>query len=241
MDTARQVVRWSLPGLLFVLNFVLFHALWLALRAAAGSPWAFINEANAPALIALVAGGLPAGFLFYQFYFANFRPVSRWFGFFLRSGRPHYYRADRGGNMLHTYSSSFGGPFPLLVWLDGPGTTTEGLRSRLQPPVFTRTFFGKRKVPLLLKLEGNNHLDGSSQKSAHKRTRVRAVRALTSTKLATERTGGSSRHSSTTSGETIGSGTSRPSTRVTRTFTTRSDLLAAPSCSRSSLSARTTA
>lgn len=72
MDAARQVVRWSIPGWVF-----LFSAASLQLATSlywAGSPQALFGSGFSsmitPALIALVvASGIPLGFLIYQTYY----------------------------------------------------------------------------------------------------------------------------------------------------------------------------
>jgi hypothetical protein len=72
MDAARQVVRWSIPGWVF-----LFSAASIQLVTSlywAGSPQALLGSGSlnmiSPAMIALVvASGIPLGFLIYQIYY----------------------------------------------------------------------------------------------------------------------------------------------------------------------------
>jgi hypothetical protein len=70
--------------------------------------------------------------------------LSRWFGLVRPNGRPHYYRAGRGGNMLRAYSDTFRGPLELLVWLDARDVTVKTLQDRLRALDFEKSLFGPR-------------------------------------------------------------------------------------------------
>lgn len=72
MDNARQVVRWSIPGLVLVLELAAFAA---ALRLAEGhDPLGVAEAVNTTAAMLTLLAGVPLGFLLYQLYFRNYRP-----------------------------------------------------------------------------------------------------------------------------------------------------------------------
>lgn len=132
MNSARQIIRWSLPGLVFVLNILIFHGFWLGFITHV-SPWAYINEATAPALVAVVAGGLPGGFLIYQIYFHDYRPVGP--SLFRRIPLLRFYRQDRGASVLSKYVDTYKGEYSLLVELDQLGSTRQEIDERIHLPV----------------------------------------------------------------------------------------------------------
>lgn len=92
MDTARQVVRWSIPGWVFLLMLAVLQALtWLI----QGSSTAMILSAGAPLLTpagvaAVVTAGVPLGFILYQIYYS-------WYGKVLPFG---FVNRDRGAEIL---------------------------------------------------------------------------------------------------------------------------------------------
>lgn len=72
MDNARQVVRWSIPGLVLVLELAAFAAV---LRLAEGhDPLGVAEAVNTTAAMLTLLAGVPLGFLLYQLYFRNYRP-----------------------------------------------------------------------------------------------------------------------------------------------------------------------
>lgn len=154
MGSARQLVRWSLPGLVMVLNVCTLHAGWIAIFDGR-SPSSFISSATAPALIALVAGGLPAGFLLYQLYLSLYRPVGGprfrewWF--------PLYYRRDRGGSVLALYCDRYRGNMDLLRSIDAAGENVEAAERRIAAPQF-RNLLGVLMQP-------TEHLDVAAASS----------------------------------------------------------------------------
>ncbi|KQR54064.1 hypothetical protein ASF88_04305 [Leifsonia sp. Leaf336] len=130
MDSARQLIRWSLPGLVLVLNVLLVHGLWVSLIDHQ-RPWSFISAANAPALVAIVAGGLPGGFLLYQFYFHGYGPVGP-----ARAARyALFFRRDRGASVLTRYLSKYGGERWLVDWVD-TRSSSEHFDMRLGHPEY---------------------------------------------------------------------------------------------------------
>jgi hypothetical protein len=72
MDNARQVVRWSIPGLVLVLELGAFAAV---LRLADGhDPLGVAAAVDTTAAMLTLLAGVPLGFLLYQLYFRNYRP-----------------------------------------------------------------------------------------------------------------------------------------------------------------------
>jgi hypothetical protein len=131
MNSTRQVLRWSLPGLILVLNALVVHGLWIGLIERQ-SPWTFINEATAPALVAVLAGGLPAGFLVYQIYYHTYRPVGRLL--LGLGGPPIFLRRDRGGAMIRMYRDNFDGRDELLALVEGARSNVEKFEDRAEDP-----------------------------------------------------------------------------------------------------------
>lgn len=90
MDTARQLVRWSIPGAVFLLYVSLFTS---ALRE-----WAGISatiDGVSPA--ALVFASVPVGFVLYQVYFLGYE-----------RGRKYLPPVDRGQHVLHRVAQELG-------------------------------------------------------------------------------------------------------------------------------------
>lgn len=72
MDNARQVVRWSIPGFVLVLELVGFAA---AFRLAEGAdPLDVIAGFDTTGAVIGLLAGVPTGFLLYQLYFRNYKP-----------------------------------------------------------------------------------------------------------------------------------------------------------------------
>jgi hypothetical protein len=92
MESARQVIRWTIPGWLFVLLLFVFDGVRLLLRLRPVF-WEAV-EANMNLTVAFVAAGLPIGFLIYQVYFWEYWvfPFPTMFGL----GQPR----DRGKDIL---------------------------------------------------------------------------------------------------------------------------------------------
>lgn len=75
MDTARQIIRYSIPGSVAVLVALAVHSMylsWVHQVSAAHLPLSTVTSGQA-ATIAVVT--IPLGFLLYQFYFAKSGPV----------------------------------------------------------------------------------------------------------------------------------------------------------------------
>ena len=158
MNSTRQIIRWSLPGLVFVLNLLIFHGLWRGFIAHT-PPWAYINEATAPALVAVVAGGLPGGFLIYQIYFHSYRPVGP-IGLW-RVALFRFYRQDRGASILNLYFDKYKGSLSLLTALDQRDSTEADVKERIGLPEL------KRKFGLFARPEGRQHLHVGSDLEEH--------------------------------------------------------------------------
>lgn len=131
MDSARQLIRWSLPGLVLVLNLLIVHGLWVSFFNHQ-APWNFITQANSPALIAIVAGGLPGGYLLYQFYFHGYGPVGPWSKKWVL-----FFRRDRGAFILSRYLEKYGGERSLVDWVDAK-SHPEHFETRLGHPKYKR-------------------------------------------------------------------------------------------------------
>jgi len=97
MDTARQVLRFSIPGAVLLLNGIVG---FLVIRRLQGTPYSESLElmrGNSATLVGVLAV-IPVGYLTYQIYHAVYGPtvrppLRRW------SGR--YVRLDRGSQVLH--------------------------------------------------------------------------------------------------------------------------------------------
>lgn len=98
MDTARQILRFSIPGSIFLLHGAVCYLIY---RRVQGVP---VVDASRPiqdnfaAVIAVVAT-IPTGFLIYQLYYFRYEPVVRYFLVYW-GGR--IVRRDRGGQVLRT-------------------------------------------------------------------------------------------------------------------------------------------
>ena len=79
MDSARQVIRWSIPGsLLFVSSTMVFVLIGMGLGESLHTAIAPIEDNLSPA--AGIALAIPLGFCVYQGYYWGYGPL-RWFGF----------------------------------------------------------------------------------------------------------------------------------------------------------------
>lgn len=98
MDTARQILRFSIPGSIFLLHGVVCYLLY---RRIQGVPFVDASTPirdNIAAVITVVAT-IPIGFVIYQLYYFRYEPVVR-FGVLPWGGR--FVRRDRGGQILST-------------------------------------------------------------------------------------------------------------------------------------------
>lgn len=98
MDSARQILRFSIPGSVFLLNGMVCYLLYRRLQGIPFVDASFPIRENVAAAIAVVAT-IPVGFLIYQLYYFTYDPVLRiwplqWGGRFVRR--------DRGGQILRT-------------------------------------------------------------------------------------------------------------------------------------------
>jgi hypothetical protein len=98
MNTARQILRFSIPGSIFLLHAV---GCYLLSRCFQGISFATASEhigASVTPIIAVLAA-IPVGFVIYQIYYFSYEPVLRirplpW--------RGRLVRRDRGGQILKT-------------------------------------------------------------------------------------------------------------------------------------------
>lgn len=110
MDSSRQLIRWSIPGYVLLLNLSILFSLWLAVVEGRS----FFDEVKAiggggAALIAL--SGLPLGFIVYQVYYHRYKAYG---------GIPpfRFYRQDRGIAFLYAFKD-LRGSMDVLRWVDG--------------------------------------------------------------------------------------------------------------------------
>jgi hypothetical protein len=111
MDSARQALRWSIPGLIFVLELFAFAAVWQL--AGGKNPLSVLDDISSTTALATLLAGIPIGFLLYQLYYRNYRPYGRSVLLLLRS----FVRRDRGAEILRRYYYLGGHPgFVQRVW-----------------------------------------------------------------------------------------------------------------------------
>ncbi len=68
MDTARQILRYSIPGSLFILSVAVIQAvLWITWKQPIPSA---ISDLPTGLVIGLLASSVPIGFILYQLYYA---------------------------------------------------------------------------------------------------------------------------------------------------------------------------
>src|SRR5215212_3355107 len=95
MDTARQFLRYSIPGSVFLLWLIGLQIAW---NRTLGSSATQAAAAVSPGVVlAVVAAGIPIGFILYQFYFGRYKPFARsvW-----TLGLLRHPRTDRGARVL---------------------------------------------------------------------------------------------------------------------------------------------
>lgn len=110
MDSGRQIVRWSIPGYVFVINILVLAALWAAVLEGR-SLFPAIAAIGGAGVVAVAVGGVPVGFLIYQLYYFRYKAYG---------GLPpfRFYRRDRGARILAEYRR-LGGSDEVLAWVDG--------------------------------------------------------------------------------------------------------------------------
>jgi hypothetical protein len=120
MDSARQALRWSIPGLVFVLELGAFGAIWQLVNG--GNPANMVDRIGPTTALATLLAGVPIGFLLYQLYYRNYRPYGWSFllllGFLLKLRRGwstawaywRFVRRDRGAEILRHYFAMGGHP-----------------------------------------------------------------------------------------------------------------------------------
>lgn len=129
MDTARQVVRWSIPGWVFLLMLAVLQAItWLI----QGSTAAMILAAGAPLLTpagvaAVITAGVPLGFILYQIYYS-------WYGKVLPFG---FVNRDRGAEILLAVTPSVRDS---LCAIEGKAPDLEEMSDRIGPFLFPYPF-----------------------------------------------------------------------------------------------------
>lgn len=143
MDTARQVLRFSIPGSITLLLIAGFLVLGRLLQ---GESWDAVGQAvaeNVSPVVAIVAA-IPVGFLIYQVYYATYRAVVwPWRPRPLKS-KDRWVRIDRGHQILALLPSD---QQALIAELFG---VTLKLEEILEPE---RSWLGKRSHAYKLKDE----------------------------------------------------------------------------------------
>ena len=102
MDTARQILRYSIPGSLLLLHALACYLIFRRCQGASFSEGSNSLRENIGALVAILAT-VPIGFVVYQAYYFSYAPVielwpGRWGGKFVR--------ADRGWQILRSLAPS---------------------------------------------------------------------------------------------------------------------------------------
>jgi hypothetical protein len=171
MDSARQALRWSIPGLIFVLELFAFAAVWQL--AAGKNPLSVLDDISSTTALATLLAGIPIGFLLYQLYYRNYRPYGRSVLLFLRF--PHqvkhglvrarrfwsFVRRDRGAEILRQYFDLGGHPtFVRRSWgkSDAPATgDDEQIREVTEPRILLRSGRPSSFKVLTLRADANLH------------------------------------------------------------------------------------
>lgn len=99
MDTARQILRYSIPGSLCLITAV--AVVFIMQVAAAFDVTAISPATKVETTIAMVAASVPVGFLIYQVYYASYGPLVpyRWLVFWTRTPATYITR-DRGADIF---------------------------------------------------------------------------------------------------------------------------------------------
>jgi hypothetical protein len=121
LDTARQVLRFSIPGSITLLAIAGYLVLGRLLQ---GDSWDAVGQAvaeNVSAVVAIVAA-IPAGFLIYQIYYSTYRAVVwPWRPRPFKDGK-RWVRIDRGRQILALLppdqQASVGKLFNVVLQLD---------------------------------------------------------------------------------------------------------------------------
>ncbi|GAA3709520.1 hypothetical protein GCM10022238_25650 [Gordonia hankookensis] len=139
METARQVLRWSIPGFIFMLNVIAFQSVWRLLNNPKNGLSEFLDSAATHTLLAAFAASLPLGFILYQMYYFRYRSDSSLFGITL------FYRRDRGAHVLGQYISAFKGSPQALARFSRTATADEICHRLSKAPLA----HARRWLPLL--------------------------------------------------------------------------------------------
>lgn len=103
MDSARQILRFSIPGSIFLLHGAVCYLVYRRFQGVSFVDASSTIQDNVAAVIA-VAATIPVGFLVYQLYYFNYGPLLRPFllpwDCKLLPWRGKLVRKDRGGTIL---------------------------------------------------------------------------------------------------------------------------------------------
>ena len=98
MNTARQILRFSIPGSLFLLHAAVCYLLYRRLQGVPFVDASIPVQENLAAVLA-VAATIPVGFVVYQIYYFSYGPILR---LWPRPWGGRFVRRDRGGEILNT-------------------------------------------------------------------------------------------------------------------------------------------
>ncbi|WAC57578.1 hypothetical protein [Gordonia sp. SL306] len=138
METARQILRWSIPGFVFMLNILAFQSIWRLLNNPKNGLSEFLDSATTHTLIAAFAASLPIGFILYQMYYFRYKSSASILGTTL------FYRRDRGAHVLGQYLTAYKGSPESLARYSRTASSEELSRRLSKAP-----FIYPRRIPLL--------------------------------------------------------------------------------------------
>lgn len=98
MDTARQVLRYSIPGSIFLLHGTVCYFIYRHLQGVPFVDSSTTVKESSGAIIAILAT-IPIGFVIYQIYYSTYKPVLR---FLPLKWDGRLVRRDRGAQILTT-------------------------------------------------------------------------------------------------------------------------------------------
>lgn len=169
MDSARQALRWSIPGLIFILELVVFSAIWIAARGA--DPANSMGRIGVNSAVIAVFAGVPLGFLLYQLYYRNYRPfgvtllLAIRYPLELLKGGPvaarrcwTLVRRDRGADILRRYFALGGKPELVRQAWGGPIDRGDSQHERISHVTVDQPLLGATGPPSFKVLKLNKPL-----------------------------------------------------------------------------------
>jgi hypothetical protein len=117
MDAARQTLRWSVPGSVFIL---LVYSIQLGF-------YSYFDVRHLAVSALSVLAGIPIGFLIYQFYYMTYKPTG-WSPFLWLGGYFRFVRLNRGAFIMARYFAS-GGTAEFLRYVSDSGAVTRAIQN----------------------------------------------------------------------------------------------------------------